>query len=58
MKNYRRWFQLFVLLTVIGFSSFGCVTKQVRSASSHIKPKAVKLAFDKIEPTVSQHKIP
>jgi hypothetical protein len=29
MKSYRRWFQLFVLVTIVWFSSMGCVTKAV-----------------------------
>jgi hypothetical protein len=27
MKNYKRWFHVFVLITVVWFSSMGCVTK-------------------------------
>ena len=29
MKNIKIWFQLFLLITMIGFSSMGCVTKQM-----------------------------
>jgi len=29
MKNYKYWFQLFTLVTVIWFSSMGCVTKNL-----------------------------
>jgi len=38
MKNYRGWFQAFLLLTVVWFSSFGCVTKQVWSDKREVKP--------------------
>jgi len=35
MKNYKHWFQLFTLITVIWFSSMGCVTKDLwRSTNS------------------------
>jgi len=35
MKNYKRWFQLFTLVTVLWFSSMGCVTKDLwRSGNS------------------------
>lgn len=29
MKNYKKWFLLFILVTIGWFSSFGCVTKAV-----------------------------
>jgi len=34
MKNYKRWFQGFILVTVVWFSSFGCMTKDLWSGGS------------------------
>jgi len=57
MKNYKRWFQLSVLVLVVWFSSMGCVTKALwrngtvsdtyneNIIAFYMSPKVDKIAF-------------
>ena len=37
MKNHKRWFQGFILVTVVWFSSFGCMTKGLWESGGSVR---------------------